>query len=324
MAQSQSIILYELPDQNIQLHIPLTNDSVWLTQEQMSQLFDVNRTVISRHISSILKTKEVEEKSNVQKMHVPNSDRPVKIYGLDLIISVGYRVNSKLATQFRIWATKVLRDHILKGYTFNRHRLPEISWDVYDQTVAMIKSASKKKLLPTAESMALLDIIARYTKSFVLLQQVDTDTLPETNTTKARVELEQSNLQEAINQLKTSLIARRQASDLFGTQRSQGFSQVIGSIYQTFDGQDLYPSIEEKASHLLYFIIKDHPFVDGNKRIGSLLFVWFLEKNSYLRKKNGETKINDNALVTLALLIAESKPKDKELMIRLVTHLLSE
>ncbi len=318
------LAIYQDSQRNIVVQVKLEKDTLWLTQAQIAQVFSVDRTVITRHIGSIFKSQELNEMSNVQKMHIANGDRPTKLYSLDVIISVGYRVNSKQATQFRIWANQVLKDHIIKGYSLNKYRLPQVNWSEFDQTVSLIKNTSKNQLLSSPESLALLDIISKYTKTFVLLQSIDTDSLKKPSTlTPTLIEITLEQYRSAIQTLKQALMDKRQASELFGQERGNGFQGIIGALYQTFGGQDLYPSIEEKASHLLYFMIKDHPFSDGNKRSAAFLFIWFLSQNHHLYRSGLSPKLNDNALVALTLLIAESKPTDKDVMIRLVMHLLT-
>ncbi|HET7898240.1 MAG TPA: virulence protein RhuM/Fic/DOC family protein, partial [Flavisolibacter sp.] len=245
----------------------------------------------------------------------------------DVIISVGYRVNSKRGTQFRIWATQTLKDHLLIGYTINEKRLQEQQEKFHElyQTVEFLKTTLGVKSLSENETQGLLEIISNYTRSFILLNQFDSNTLSNDPSCKPLThEISYNEAITAIEQLKKKLIGQGEATDLFGRQREEAFSGILHSVVQTFGGVYLYPSIEEQAAHLLYFVIKSHPFADGNKRIGAFLFVWFLHLNQHLLRKKGELKVNDNALVALALLVAQSDPANKELMIKLVINLINE
>lgn len=318
------ILIYRSREGKTELEVKLREETIWLTQNQLSALFNTERSVITKHLNNIFKSGELNEKSNVQKMHIANSDKPVKFYNLDVIIAVGYRVNSKRATQFRIWATSVLKDHILKGYTLNHKRLAEKGLHEFEQAVGLIKKNLQSKTLSDTESKGLLEVITNYASTWILLQKYDQATISEPKTRKAKKKFDYIFCKQAIEELKKDLMKKKEATELFGNERGKDFQHIIGNIYQTFDQQELYPSIEEKAAHLLYFIIKDHPFTDGNKRIGSFLFIVFLAQNNYLYRKNGEKKLNDNALTALALLIAESDPKQKQLMILLIMNFLSE
>jgi len=275
-------------------------------------LFEADRTVITRHLNNIFKEKELSLKSNVQKMHIPNSDKPVKFYNLDAIISVGYRVNSKKATQFRIWATRTLKQHLINGYTINEKRLAQAQdkFRELQQTIAFLEEKSKHELLTDQESK-ILELLSHYSKTLTLLEQYDKDKLSLVKRGRDKFQLNHEKTRLIIEEIRKELIAKKEASNLFGLENSDKLKAILGNIYQTYGRKELYPSLEEKAAHLLYFTIKDHPFVDGNKRIGSFLFIYFLDKNVYLYKKNGEKKINDNALVALSLLIAVSVPRKK-------------
>jgi len=322
------IIIYSTDDREAQLEVKLKDETVWLTQKQLADLFKTERSVITKHLNNIFKNNELVKERNVQKMHIPFSDKPVSFYNLDVIISIGYRVNSKRATQFRIWATKVLKDHIVKGFTLNEKRLTEqqkTRLKELELAVALLQKTAHTALTK-AEAIGLLSIITGYAKSWILLQRYDNKeiNLISRGPAKPAGRIKYTEAKKAIESLKEDLKMKNEASDLFGIEREKGLEGILHSIDQTFGGKELYPGIEEKAAHLLYFIIKDHPFVDGNKRIGSFLFIVFLHKNKYLLKSTGDAKINDNTLVAIALLIAESKPKEKEIMIALITNLLNE
>jgi len=251
-----------------------------------------------------------------------------QFYNLDAIISVGYRVNSHRATQFRIWATSIIRDHIVKGYTLNRERISQLrqkQLSEFANAVSLIKKTIETKQLSTKEESGLLKVITEYANSWILLQQYDKGKIASLEkTTKAIYKLEYDEAQNVIVELKNSLLAQRETSDLFGIERHKGLDQIVSGLCQTFGGRQLYPSVEDKAAHLLYFTIKDHPFSDGNKRIASFLFIVFLARNNCLFRKNGERKINDNAMVALALLVAESEAKQKDIMIKLIMNFLAE
>lgn len=309
--------IYQTKDKQAQIEVKFVGDTVWLTQEQITKLFERDRTVITKHINNVFKEGELYMKSNVQKMHIAKSDKPVTTYSLDVIISVGYRVKSKRGTQFRQWATQRLKDHLVKGYTINAKRLADL-----EQTIKLVRLTGEGKELTATEAKGLLEIITNYTQSFILLNQFDSNSLPEAKLNEnITYEIEYSEAVKAITELKKQLIKKKEASTLFGSERDGAFSGILNSVVQTFDGEYLYKSIEEQAAHLLYFIIKNHPFTDGNKRIGAFLFVWFLDKNKHRFKKTGEVKINDNALVALALLVAQSNPDDKEIMTKLIANL---
>lgn len=305
------------------LEIKLQKDTVWLTQAQIGLLFAVDRTVVTKHLGNIFKTGELEEKSNVQKMHVANSDKPVKFYNLDAIISVGYRVNSVRATQFRIWATKILKDYLVRGYTINEKKLLNQAGQLKElqKVIALLQEKSSHKLLK-GQSQEILNLLAGYAKSLALLEQYDQDKLTIPKGKKAKFILAYKDSLSVIDKIKTELIRKKQASGLFGLELSHKLESIVGNLYQTFDSKELYRSIVEKAAHLLYLIVKDHPFVDGNKRIGSFLFIYFLDKNNHLFSKSGERKINNSALVALTLLIAVSDPREKNAMIKIITNLL--
>lgn len=315
---NNKIIIYQTSDKQTEIQVQFEQDTVWLNQEQLSLLFQRDQSVISRHVRNVFKEGELKEKSNMQKMHIANSDKPVTFFSLDVIISVGYRVKSKQGTQFRQWATQRLKEYLVQGYAINQKRLDQLQ-----KAVELIqKSAANEPSLN--EAKGLLNIIANYTQSFVLLNQYDSNAI-ETGRLNEEVtyEIEYKEAKLAIEELKKQLISKKEATVLFGNEKDQSFSGILKSIVQTFDSVYLYPSIEEQAAHLLYFIIKNHPFTDGNKRIGAFLFIWFLEKNKHRFKRSGEVKINDNGLTALALLVAQSNPNEKELMVKLIISLLS-
>jgi len=324
--KTQNIIIYKDSKGNVELKADINKETVWATQAQIKELFGTDRTVVTKHINNILKDKEVDEKSNVQKMHIANSDRPVSFYSLDIILAIGYRTNSSRAIKFRQWATKTLREYIVKGIAVNNDRiknLHEKGIKDLSKKICFIQETIKKRQLDQTEVDGLLSVINSYANSWMLLQKYDEGGLiTKKGKSREKRRFDYDHVRPSIDALKTNLIKKGEASDLFGNERDHTFSGILKTIYQTFGGKELYGSLEEKAAHLLYFIIKDHPFSDGNKRTGSFLFILFLEQNGILHHKNGEKKINDTALVALALLIAESHPKEKENMIALITNLI--
>ena len=313
------ITIYQTTDNQTSVEVQFDGNTVWLNQSQIALLFQRDRSVLTKHINNVFKEGELDEKSNVQKMHIANSDKPVTYYNLDVIISVGYRVKSQRGTQFRQWATQRLKDYLVQGYALNQKRLDQLQ-----QVVQLISQNGNADGLQLREAKGMLQIITNYTRSFILLNQYDSNSLAANNLNEnITYEIEYQEAFEAITELKRQLMVAKEASELFGNPKDDGFESILGSIVQTFGGQYLYPSIEEQAAHLLYFIIKNHPFSDGNKRIGAFMFVWFLEKNKHRFKNNGELKINDNALVALALLVAQSNPAEKDLMVKLIINLIN-
>jgi prophage maintenance system killer protein len=270
----------------------------------------------------VFKENELEKKSNVQIMHIANSDKPVTAYSLDVIVSVGYRVKSSRGTQFRIWANKILKNYLIKGYAINEKRLHEQSRQLEElkQTVRLLGNITDSKDLSSEEASGLLKVITDYTYALDVLDQYDHQVLEIHDTTPK--ELFQITYDEAIKAIK-GLHGRFGGSSLFGNEKDKSFQGSLAAIYQTFGSHDLYPSVEEKAAHLLYFVIKNHSFSDGNKRIAAFLFVWFLEKNDILYKANGNRRIANNALVALTLMIAESKPEEKDIMVKVVVNLIN-
>jgi len=330
MENKGEIIIYKTEDGKSQLDVRLENETIWLTQKQIAVLFGTQRPAITKHLSNIFKAKELNEKSVcsiLEHTAYDNKTYKTKFYNLDVVISIGYRVNSKRATQFRVWSTQTLKDHLVKGYTLNEKRLKEqqYKFEELQQTVEFLKNTVGQKELSGKETQGLLEIISQYTRSFILLNKFDSENLESIPSDKKLThELKYKEAASAIEELKKKLIEKQEASDLFGKQRDDGFKSLLKSVVQTFGGEYLYPTIGEQAAHLLYFVIKNHPFADGNKRIGAFLFVWFLQLNKHLLRKNNEAKINDNALVALALLVAQSDPAHKEMFIKLVINLVNE
>ena len=315
------IKIYEIEDKNIELEVSLENETVWLTQKQMSELFDRDRTVITRHINNIFKEEELVEKSNVQKMHFPNSDKPTALYSLDVIISVGYRVKSKRGTQFRIWANKILKDYLIKGYAINEKKLKEQSQKLIElqRTIEILNRTVNTQRIELDEAKGLLNVISQYSYALKILDDYDHQ-----NFYKGSVTLEESyNLSYEESMKIIELMKDEFSTDLFGREKDDSFKGSLGAIYQTAFEEEVYPSIEEKAANLLYFIVKNHSFLDGNKRIAAAIFIYFMQKNDILFRADGSKKIADNTLVAITLMIAESKPSEKDLIISILINLIN-
>jgi len=322
---SGEIVVYETPDGNVRVEVVVGDDTVWLTQKQMTELFGRERSVITKHVNNVFKEGELPMEGYVQNLHITSSvgGRPVVIYSLDVVISVGYRIKSKRGTQFRIWATKTLRDHLIQGYTLNEKRLQSRGIEM-EQVVTLLSSTLRNQYLITDEGQGVLDVIQRYARSWRLLREYDEDQLsaaPERASIPI-AELDITAARVVIRSLRDDMVARGEAPGLFGQERGDGLESILLNIEQTFGGEPLYPTIESRAAHLLYFAIKDHPLTDGNKRAGSLLFLEYLRRNNALSTLTGEPRFSDIALVGLALLVAESEAGNKDLIIRLVLNLL--
>jgi prophage maintenance system killer protein len=310
------IVLYRTPDGETAINVRLEQGTVWLAQTQMAELFQKERSVITKHINNVFREKELERESNVQNLHIPNSDKPVTFYNLDVIISVGYRVKSKRGTQFRIWATQVLRDHIVKGYTVNERRLKELN-----QAIRLIADVAERRELTGDEAASLLRVVADYSLALDLLDDYDHQRVRISDVTHGEV------VPLVIHEARRIIVQMRErldASDLFGREKDAGLEGSLLAGWQTFDGQELYPSLEEKAASLLYFLVKNHHFVDGNKRIAAALLLFFLEKNHALYRPDGTKRIADNALVAMTLLMAESRRQDKDILTSVVVNLINK
>ena len=320
------IEMYQTAENTSEIRVKFENDTVWLTQKMMAELFDTTPQNITIHLKNIFSEGELEEFSTckeylqVQQEGNRSVERKQMFYNLDVIISVGYRVNSKRGVQFRKWATEKLKDYLNKGYAVNEKRLQEVSKNLkkLENTIQFLQKSGEN-----LESKDLLTIISKYTKSFVLLNQFDSNSLSNDAVSEnITYEIKYAEAVLAIEELKKQLIEKKEASQLFGNQKDQSFQGILGNVVQSFSGQYVYPSIEEQAANLLYFVIKNHPFSDGNKRIGAFMFIWFLEKNKHRFTNDGELKINENGLTALALLVAQSSMEDKELMIKLLINLI--
>lgn len=309
------VVLYQASDGGPALDVRLEQESVWLTQVQMAELFGRERSVITKHINNVFKEGELNKKSNVQNLHIAGSDKPVAFYNLDVIISVGYRVKSQRGTQFRIWATNVLRQHLVQGYTVHERRLKELN-----QAVRLIADVAQRRQLSGDEATALLNVVGDYAYALEVLDDYDHQRVRLGEVSPgpvAALELDEA------RQVIARMGERFGASGLFGREKDDSLEGSLAAVMQSFGDQELYPSLEEKAAHLLYFLVKNHHFVDGNKRIAAALFLWFLEKNKALYRADGGKRIADNALVAITLLIAESRPDEKDVLTRVVVNLIN-
>ena len=317
------IILYTATDNQTQIDVQFEKDTVWLNQEQLVTLFQRDQSVISRHIRNVFKEGELDEKSNMQKMHIANSDKPVTYYNLDVIISVGYRVKSKQGTQFRQWATQRLKDYLVKGYVLNEKRLKELNYKYSElqNAIKLASNAGNVESLSSTEAKGILKVIETYAYALETLDKYDHQRLT-IDAEESVEELYKLTYDEAIEQINIWRDFQK-AGKLFGNEKDESFKSSLSTIYQTFDEIDLYPSLEEKAANLLYFVVKNHSFSDGNKRIAAGLFVYFLDINNKLYNEFGNKRIGDNALVAITIMIAESKSDEKEMMIKLVVNLIN-
>lgn len=316
-----NIVIFESGDRSVEVR--LEGDTVWLSLQQLAELFGRDKSVVSRHLKNIFDTRELERESVVAKNATTAADGKtyqVEYFNLDAIISIGYRVNSTRATRFRQWATGVLRQHLVEGYSLDQHRLQERGI-AFEQALDLLSRTLANQQLVNAEGAAVVRVIADYARSWSLLQGYDEQSLSgQTGKQSGMRSLHLDGVLAAIAQLKAELIAKGEATELFGQLRSDGLASSIATIEQGFGDALFYPNVASRAAHLLYFVIKNHPLTDGNKRTGSFLFLWYLRLNQHLLARPVERLINDNTLVALALLVAESKPEQKELMVKLVEH----
>ena len=304
------LVKFEDGDFSLDVRADQENETVWLTQDEMSILFDTDRTRITRHIGNIIKDGELDEKSNVRKTHFAKSDKPVKLYNLDMIISVGYRVKSKRGIAFRHWANKVIKNYLIQGYAINQKRLDNLGKviDIQNRMLSYSLNVDKEELTK---------VINEYTRALDLLDSYDHQTLGKPRGSQSDYVMTYQEARDIIDSMKFG-----QASNIFGVEKESGkLEGIIAQVYQNVFGKELYPSIEEKAAHLLYFLVKDHPFVDGCKRIAATLFINFLYKSNHLYRNNKQI-ISNEALVAVTILTAESNPNEMEIIVRLITNLL--
>ncbi|WP_274972871.1 virulence protein RhuM/Fic/DOC family protein [Bacteroides fluxus] len=306
MNQSK-IVIYQTQDGKTSIDVKLEQDTVWLTANQMSLLFDKDEKTIRKHINNIFKEGEVDKDNNTQKMRVVGVKQNVAVYTLDVIISVGYRVNSKRATFFRRWATNILKEYLIRGIAINDNRLKQLG-----ETIRILKRSTDQ-----LDAKQVLAVVEQYTMALDLLDDYDHQCIGKPEGNKATYILSYEECRKVINDMKFNT-----HNDLFGNEKDDSFHSSIGAIYQTFGGEDVYPSVEEKAANLLYFVTKNHSFSDGNKRIAATIFLYFLQKNGILYRDNREKRIDDSTLVAVTIMIAESRIEEKELMTRLVMNFL--
>jgi len=316
-----AVVLYNNPDGTISLDVRLEKDTLWLNLNQIASLFDRDKSVVSRHLNNVFREGELDRGSTVAFFATVQDEgrriveRQVENFNLDAILSVGYRVNSKRGTQFRIWATQTLRDHILKGYSVNQRRLKELR-----QSLKLVGQVLDRYDVTSDQARALLHVVTDYSYALDLLDDYDHQRVSLARLKKAAAK--GIDYQEALIVIE-QLRCKFGGSELFGREKDGSLPGSLGAVMQTFDGRDLYPSLEEKAAHLLYFLVKNHSFVDGNKRIAAALFLWFMEKNGILYCADGSRHIADNALVAITLMIAESKPEEKDVLTKVVVNLIT-
>ena len=322
MNEENKIVIYQTEDGQTQIDVRLENDTVWLTQAQMAELFQKDQSVIARHINNAVKEGELEENSNMQFLHnTQYKYRPTRIYDLDAIICVGYRVHSKRGTAFRIWARQILKDYLIKGYAVNE-RIRKEQIGELRQLIGMVgRAIQNKQIEPDEENQALFDIVVDYTYALDTLDDYDYQRMTVKDTTQEeKFHATYENAMETIVALRDKF----GGSSLFGNEKDDSFKSSIGQIYQTFGGEELYPSVEEKAAMLLYLVTKNHSFSDGNKRIAATLFLWFLNNNGILYREDGTKRLSDNTLVALTLMIAESRTEEKDVMVKVVVNLINQ
>jgi len=321
MEKQSSIVIYATEDGSTNLQVKLERDTVWLTQAQMSDLFQKDQSVIARHISNVFKEGELEKESNMQILHNTLSKyKPTSVYSLDVIISVGYRVKSKRGVQFRQWANKVLKEYLVKGYAINKDMKVEHYNELKEVVHLMSRAITLQEKATEMEYGGLFNVITDYVYALDTLDRYDYQTLSIESTTKEEpFRATYENAMSAIHSLKEKFGGSR----WFANEKDDSFKSSIGQIYQTFAGEELYPSVEEKAAMLLYLVVKNHSFSDGNKRIAAMLFLWFMERNGILYGENGRKRIADNTLVALTLMIAESRTEEKDVMVKVVVNLIN-
>jgi hypothetical protein len=323
-----SLVIFQDAGQPVEVRLDATHDTVWLTQRQMADLFETSTDNVSLHLKNVYETGELGEEATTEDSSVVrregnrNVTRTVRHYNLDAIISVGYRVSSKRAVLFRQWATRVLREHLTQGYTLNRHRF-EANASELEATLQLIRRTAQSPDLLAETGRGLVDIVTRYAQTFLLLQRYDEGLLAEPPQQQGGVLPTVREARQSLAALKRDLIYRGEATDIFALERGDAFAALLGNLDQSVFGEPAYPSVESKAAHLLYFVIKNHPFTDGNKRSGAFLFVDFLNRNGRLLDGQGYPIINDIGLAALALLVAESGANQKEMMIRLIMNMLA-
>ena len=328
MTTGSHIEIYQTEDGQARIEVRLEKDTLWLSQAQLAELFDKDVNTIGEHIGNVFGTGELGRAATARKFRVVRQEgtrqvgREIEHYDLDVAISVGYRVNSRKGTQFRIWATRRLRELLVRGYAVERERFEQNAAEL-EQALALIRRAARSPELGTDEGRGLVEIIGRYTQTFLWLQRYDEGLLDDPEGQPGGTLAKPDEAMRALGELKTQLMARSEATDLFARPRDDGLAGIFGNLNQSVFGEPAYPTVESKAAHLLYFVVKNHPFSDGNKRSGAFLFVDFLHRNGRLLNADGEAVVNDTGLAAVTLLVAESDPRQKDILIRLVMNMLA-
>jgi len=326
---SDSIIIYQQEGQGVEVRLDTNQDTVWLTQKQMAELFGKDVRTVNEHVKNLFSEGELDRVPTIRKIRIVQQEgarkvqREVDHYNLDVIISVGYRVKSSQGVQFRQWATKTLRDHLTQGWTLSRQRMESNAREL-EAALKLIQKTAQSPELNTDSGRGLVEIVSRYAQTFLLLQRYDEGLLSEPKTETGGKLQTVDGARSALAELKSELMERGEATELFALEREEGLASLLGNLDQSVFGEPAYPTVEAKAAHLLYFVIKNHPFSDGNKRSGAFLFVDFLNRNGRLLNRQGEPVINDIGLAALTLLVAESSPDNKETMIKLVMNMLAQ
>ena len=328
MIESGHIEIYQTDDSQPRIEVRLEQDTLWLSQAQLAELFDKDVRTISEHVRNVFAEGELDREATVRKFRMVRQEgerrvsREIEHYDLDVAISVGYRVNSRKGTQFRIWATRRLRDYLVEGYAVDRRRFEQNAAEL-EQALALIRKTARSPRVGAVEGRGLVEIIARYTQTFLWLQRYDEGLLEEPDGQPGGVLADPDDAMRALGELKRQLVARGEATELFAAPRDDGLAGIFGNLDQSAFGEPAYPTVESKAAHLLYFVVKNHPFADGNKRSAAFLFVDFLHRNGRLLDASGEAVVNDTGLAAITLLVAESDPRQKEILIRLITNMLA-
>ena len=325
--ENKEIIMYESKDGKLNIDVNLKDETVWLTQKQMGILFDRDYKTISKHIINIFNEGELERNLTVANFAIVQNEgereviRDIEHYNLDVIISVGYRVKSRSGTQFRIWATNLLKQHLIQGYTINEKRLKEQNQKLIDlqSTIKILERTVENQKVELDEAKGLLKVISDYTYALTILDEYDHQEVKMRDNTKREAYL--LTYEEAITVIES--MKDEFATDLFGNEKDESFKGSLGAIYQTAFGEEVYPSIEEKGANLLYFIVKNHSFSDGNKRIAAAIFIYFMNRNGILYREDGSKRIADNTLVAITLMIAESRPQEKDIIVKVLVNLIN-
>ncbi len=322
------VIIYQEADKPVEVRIDTERDTVWLTQKQMSVLFGKDVRTVNEHLQNVYAEEELEREPTIRKFRIVRQEgarqvsREIDHYNLDVIISIGYRVKSRQGTRFRQWATRVLREHLIRGWTLNQRRFEENAREL-ESALALVRKAARSPELSTESGRGLVDIVTRYAQTFLLLQRYDEGLLTEPKARPGGRLPSADEARAALARLKSDLMARQEATAIFAQESGDGLGAILGNLDQTVMGKPAYSSLESKAAHLLYFVVKNHPFTDGNKRSAAFLFIEFLHRNNRLLNKQGEAVVNDIGLAALTLLVAESDPANKDVMIRLIMNMLA-